>query len=827
MSACRPTKRLSEGEVFLKKNVIKIKDKSNFDLSKDELKPILKQKANRKIFLFIRFNLAMYNAINPKRKAKKHQKKVNRIKKKITRLENKISQETKERKKNKLQRKLKNTKEKKILTWRDKWTDIIGEPPVVLDSSLIYKSQKQLETYLIKKGYFDNEVNFEVKFPKYRKKKNKATVIYNIEPRTPYYINCINYEIEDPQIASLWAAIRQVSKTRIGQRFDITQLDQDRDRITQYLNNRGYYFFTKDYISFDVDSALNAHMVDIYLKLRPYSLSSEKDSTTIVGHKKYFIGAINIHTNYQALDNNYAPKNQLKYGDFTVYYDSILYIKPKLLSHLLEIKSGETYQKNKIEITYKRLSALGIFDGVNIQFTPTIKNNRNILDCEIRLTPAKKQAITVETTGTHRDGSLGLLINTSYRHKNLFGGAEAAQYGIKFGAEAQKTIISSANSPEAIEKFKFNTFEIGPEISFNLHNLFPYPLTWTKKSNEPKTKITAAFNFQKRPDYKRTLTQFKYAGNFIENKAKGSSIYYDLFNISLIRINKSEEFTELLNNLNNQFLSASYNNHFISSAKISWIINSQKTNYQLKYHYFKIANEFSGFVFRGIHNATGAQKNENGSYEIFNIAYSNYIKPEIDYRRFRQPNSSNTLAGRVYAGVGFPFANLKTLPFEKSFFAGGSNSIRAWQVRTLGPGSYRDTLNFISYTKIGEMKLETNLEYRFKMTDLFEGALFLDAGNIWLLKKDINRPGAEFNPSRIWHDLAIGSGLGLRLDFDYFLIRFDLGFQIKDPLKVEGEQWAWQPKDEYRSYLEHYFPEFVPRSNFPSFNFNLGIGYPF
>ena len=827
LSSCRPTKRISEGDVFLKKNSIVVNTKSKFDLSKDELYSILKQKPNRKILFFFRFNLAMYNAINPRIKEKKHIKKVAKKNRKIENINQKIDLTTKKTKLKKLNRKLKKAIDKEPLTWRDKWTDIIGESPVVIDSSLIEKSQKQMEIYLVKKGYFNNEVDYEVIYPKIRRKKNKAKVIYSIKPKEHYIINCIDYEIEDPVLKSVWAAIRQVSKSRPGQRFDISQLDDDRERITHYLNNRGYYFFTKDYIAFDVDSSLNNHTVDIYLKINPFSRIVENDTTVLVSHKKYFIGDISIHTQYRALDNNYDPEKRKKYGDFTIYYDSSLTIKPKLLSHLIEIKKGEVYQKDKIEITYKRLVSLGVFDGVNIQFTPTTIKNRNMLNCEIRLTPAKKQAFAIETTGTHRDGSLGLLINTSYRHKNIFKSAESGQFGINFGAEAQRTIIQTQNSADVIEKFRFNTFEIGPEISFNLHNLFPIPLTWTKRSNEPTTKITAAFNFQKRPDYDRTLTQFKYSGNFIENKRKGSSIHYDLFNISLIRINKSDAFITLLNELNNPFLSASYNNHFISSAKVSWVVNSQKNKYQLKYHYFKIGTEFSGFLFRGIHNLSNSPKNETGSYELFNIAYSNYIKPEIDYRRYRQPNLSNTLAARVYGSIGFPFENLKTLPFEKSYFSGGSNGIRAWQVRTLGPGSFRDTLNYVSYTNIGEIKLETNMEYRFKLTDLFEGALFIDVGNIWLLNEDPQRPGAEFKPSKLWNDLAIGSGIGLRMDFDYFLIRFDLGFQIKDPLKIDSEQWAWQPKTEYLDHLNQYFPEYLPKNNFPIFNFNLGIGYPF
>lgn len=828
-TSCRPTRRLAEGDVFLRKNTINIeKNEHKFELSTDDLYPILKQTPNRKILFAFRFNLGMHNMINPRRKEKKHIKKVDRVDKRLKKHQRNEIEATKNRKKAKYKRKYTRLNEKELLTWRDKWTNIIGEPPVVIDTALIDKSVKQLNIYLIKKGYFDNTVSYEIKHSPFDFNNNKAKVNFNIIPNQVYTVSCVNYSINDESLKKRSAIVQQKTKVRAGQRFDVDNLNTDREQITNYFNNRGYYFFTKDFINYEVDSALNNHQVDLYLNLDPFSTTGPKDSLRVINHQKFFIGNINIYTNYNPLDKNYIPSDTLFYPGFNVYYDNTLTIKPALINRLLEVKQGQVYQKDKVEISYKRFASLGVFDGVNIQFIPASTKNRNILDCEIRFTPAKRQAFSFETTGTHRDGSLGLQVNTSYKHKNLFGSAEAGQVGINFGIEAQRTLLESQdNVDDVTNTFSFNTFEIGPEISINLHNLFPFPNQWIKKSNEPSTKITGAYNFQKRPDYERTITQVKFTGNFIENKEKGSSIYYDLFNISLIQIDKSDKFTEILNQLNNPILTSSYNNHFISSMKLAWVQNSQKRKSQVKYHYLKPSIEFSGFVFRGFHNLTNKEADEDGSYEIFNIKYSNYIKLDNDYRWYRHPNSSNTVAFRIYTGWGIPLWNLHALPFEKSFYAGGSNGIRGWQARSLGPGSYRDTTSIVSYSNLGEIRLEYNLEYRFKMTDTFEGAIFIDAGNIWLQEEDLLRPGGNLRLDRFWHDVAVGSGLGLRMDFDYFLVRFDLGVQLKDPKKIEGEQWAWDKQPEYDEYLDQYFPDYNTSFFRVPLNLNLGIGYPF
>jgi hypothetical protein len=339
--------------------------------------------------------------------------------------------------------------------------------------------------------------------------------------------------------------------------------------------------------------------------------------------------------------------------------------------------------------------------------------------------------------------------------------------------------------------------------------------------------LTATFNYQRRPDYVRTLSQMRYSYNWIENPEAISRISMDVVEFSIIKIDKSAAFENFLERLNDAFLKNSYQDHLILATNAAYTLNTQKAKYQPRYFYLRASASAAGNLLNGLMDLTDQPVDTLQSHRIYGIRFAQYFRGETDFRFYSNVNDRNAFVFRAYGGIGVPRKNAITLPFEKSFFSGGANGIRAWQARTLGPGSSRDALLPQTFNNIGEMKLEGNVEYRFKLTSIFNWAFFVDAGNIWLLNEDSNRKGADFQGNRFASEIAVGGGFGVRLDFDYFLVRLDVGVQLKDPAKVQGERWLWQPKDEYLNYLAS-TGNTVDRIKFRNNTvFNLGIGFPF
>lgn len=833
LAGCGLTRRMGDDEIFLRRNNIVIENQGEkFALDKDRLDNIIKQEPNRKI-IWVKFNLGMYNLINPIKREEKHQKKIEKHERKIEKQENKIeSLETENAKEKKILRnknKLKELKNDNPRTWRDWLSYTVGEEPVVFDSLLMEKSARQLEIFLHKNGYFQGKVETEVK----EFKKGKRVIAqYHITPNTKYTIRKLAYQVNDPGIKRRIDFIESQSSVKSGDRFDIDALDDERDRITNYLNNRGFYSFTKDYIDFDADSTLGSHQVDMTMKIKSINVESLlfPDSLIEYPHKKYFIGDIFIHTSYNPADIDYHPTDSLDAERATILYDSLLKVKSSLILHSLFFNKGELYQKDRVSHTYRNFAKLDVFRSVNIQFSPNESDGQNRLDCHILLSPAKNQSIYLESTGTHRNGNLGVSANTVYRHKNIFRGAEALEIKLTTGFEAQRVLSSETEETtvesEVKENIRFNTFEIGPEFSLFLHRLYPIRIEKLSPNAEPITTLTGTFNYQSRPDYVRYLTKFKYGYNWIENKKKGSRLYWDLWELSIIDIDKEQAFIDRLEELNNTYLSRSYENHLISSGRLAWLRNSQISKNQSKYFYNKVSLESAGSLLRLAHNLSSASTNEDGGYEILGIQYAHFLKLENDFRIYRVVDEKNTFAMRLKGGIGRPMSNLGVLPFEESFFVGGANSIRAWKSRTLGPGSYRDpNTSALTFNSIGEILIETNMEYRFGFTDMVKGAFFIDVGNIWLTPSSAEDEQSAFSKDFL-SELAVGAGLGIRLDFDFFLFRLDFGLQLKDPSMDKGERWMWQDKDAYYDYLltlDNPLPERVA----PGWNFNLGIGYPF
>ena len=814
LSSCNPTKRLQSDEYLLKKNEIKLKDDIN--VNKDNLAQTLRQQPNRKILGVFPFYVWAYNIPNPEKFEKRNAKRRIKLEKKNA-------------------RRIKKGKDPQELkpagSW---WRETVGEAPVIYDSSATARSVQQLTTYLVKHGWFNAQVNSQAKIDSSRQ---RVTAIYEIIGNNRYTINSLVYEIPDVNLLQHTKESRAQRNTlNIGDPFNIEKLDEERKVLNDYFKNLGYYNFNKELIYFDVDSNLNKHAVNLTLGIVPRKVpySGDPDSLLTVPYKTYKINDITIIDRPHFRNAVITKTDTTLIKDYTIIDQHQLKVHPKTLSQNVLFKQGQYYKLDQVTRTYRRLSSLPIVRATSIQFTPVSDDLDNTeLNCTIGLTPSEKQNFAFEWKGTNRGGFLGIAGTISYQNKNIFGGAETLDMNISGGAEAQQLLTESQNTGNSDggvrDDIYLNTVEFGPEISLTFPKfLLPVKSDRFAKSADPKTRLTANLSYQRRPDYERTRSFGSISYRWSETDEK--KWFINPLEVSLIKIFRSAEFDQQLAEIGDPFLINSFQDHFIVDSKIGYTWNTQQAALKSKNFYFYHGEiESAGTVLRGLFNLSSAQKDENGSYEILNIPFAQYLKTVQDLRYYRIHNEKMSTAYRISGGVGIPLANLDVLPFEKSFFGGGANDIRAWQARTLGPGSYRDPER--SFDKIGDILLEFNAEYRFDLIEVLEGAFFVDAGNIWTINADPARPGADFEANRFLSEIAFGAGAGARLNFDFFLIRFDLALQIKDPSLDRGERWLFQPKDEYNSYIDNLNSDRAADQQLEYYkwrwNFNIGIGYPF
>ena len=832
-SSCTIQNNLNEDEIYFEDHKIEfVKDNSNLNaannVSADELLYLTKLKPNRKTLMF-RLNMRL-NTFVPRKFITRSQL---RIDKRCTRINKKrYDKETRKNKRHKDPKKCNG-----LWPWL---AYTVGEAPVLLDTMLMNKGARQMEIYLRKNGYFNAEVKGESIL---NAKKSfswnpgkKSNVVYHVELKDLYTIKNVEWLAEDGNIQNQLPKLKEKCLVKSGERFRVDNLDAERNRISLLLANEGFYEFIPDYIVYQLDTVTSPKEVNIKLTvLNQKALDGYGNLTgKTLPHRKFFIGNISFNTSFDPLNPNEPTTDTIEYKGLDIYSVGLSSVKPVILDRRIEIKEFEIYRQRNLDETYKRFTQLGVFKTVNIQLSPRneAKTGQALLDVKVLLAPNKKQALSFDPRVTNRAGNMGIYGNFIYKHRNVFRGAESFEFKTVVGAEASQVLgggsASSNSGDQGVQRaFQLNTFEIGPELNLILPRLFPRDLAKTSRSNNPKTTVHAGLNYQRRPDYTRTLSQVSFGWNFIENPEKVSTFDIEWAELSLIKIDRSPAFDEWLGSLNDSYLANSYQDHLICASRLGYTINTQKDGNQPKSFYYR-GNllEGAGNLLRAIYKGFNLTKTDSlGSFEINKIRFAQYVKSDHDIRFYTQSDDRNKFAFRAFIGAGIPLKNLPSLPFEKSYFSGGANGLRAWQARTLGPGSFRDTSVVRSFNNIGDIKLEFNAEYRFKITHMFQAAFFIDAGNIWLSHVDKSRPNAEFNKNRFYKEFAIGTGAGLRLDFDFFIVRMDIGIPLRDPLKVDGEKWLWQGKSEYNAFLSDV--NNAPSSFKLQPVLNLGLGFPF
>ncbi len=570
------------------------------------------------------------------------------------------------------------------------------------------------------------------------------------------------------------------------------------------MKNLGYYYFNKDYIKYKVDSTVGNKEIAIHLYINNEKVKIENsDSIIDKKHHKYSISDINIYLSKNFKDKNLNIFDTVSFKNITVHHEGKLKYRARMLNHAISLDKDGLFLLDDQTNSYKHLTELRVFKNVNISFED-IGDNK--LNTNIFLTPSLKKSFSIEAIGTHNGGNLGVEGNLIYQNKNLFRGGEQFTVKLNGGLEIQQLINDDQTTIETNFLGVFNTLEFGPEVNLEFPRfLLPIGLERFSRRSNPKTNLNFLLNVQKRPEYIRNLTQASFGYFWKETRFKKHFI--NPINVSIIDLQPTSSFQEKLDIETNPFILNIFQDHFINSTTYSFIYNNQRLNKAQSFNYFKLNAEFAGNI-QSVYNSLTDKpfdNTETESYNVMGIRYAQYIKTDFDLRLYGQTKYSSFVK-RINIGIGKPYGNLDVLPFEKSYYGGGANGIRAWQARSLGPGSLSDSLTINSLNQIGELKIEANLEYRFDITKVFEGAAFVDAGNIWILSEDESRPNAEIKADRFWDDIAMGVGIGLRLDFNFFLIRFDLASKLKDPSTSTPTKFdlIWRKP-----------------------TLNLGIGYPF
>ena len=654
--------------------------------------------------------------------------------------------------------------------WFNRFLRSIGEPPQLYDSVSTRASMDILQTQLQNMGYLRASVDV------YNKIKGKKLVTtYLLHPRQPYFINKVDYDIRDSAIAvvlNLADSTRRGLKS--GMMFNVANLDNERSRISKYLTNRGYYRFNKDFISYRADSVPGSPLINLTLVLDKYRSGEE----TNLPHQVYTIGDVNFRSG--------NPN------------DSVIPLRQSVLESNTFLESGALYASNDLQTTYNHFGRLGAVRYTNISFHE--HEFEPVLDCDILVSTNKPSTISFQPEGTNTSGDLGAAVSLTYQNRNIFHGSENLSVVLRGAYEAIRGLEGYSNT-------NFQEYSVETSLSFPRF-IAPLLSTSFRRRVNASSEVSLLYDLQNRPEFMRRV--FSVAWRYKWNDQN----HHDRYQVDLLDLNYismpwiSDTFkAEYLDNTDsrNSILRYNYENLFIMKLGFGYTYNNGR-------YAIKVSAESAGNLLNLASHMFHFHKNSEEQYTFLDIAYAQYLRGIFDYTRNFVFDYHNQLVFHFGFGIAYPYGNSTILPFEKRFFSGGANSVRGWSVRSLGPGKFigRDgRIDFINQT--GDMKLDLNLEYRASLFWKFGGALFIDAGNIWTLRDYEDQPGGQFKISEFWQQIAVSYGLGLRLNFDYFVVRFDMGMKAVNPA--------------YEDEKDH-FPILHPRLS-RDFAFHFAVGLPF
>ncbi|MBR5375270.1 MAG: BamA/TamA family outer membrane protein [Paludibacteraceae bacterium] len=656
----------------------------------------------------------------------------------------------------------------------------IGEAPVVYDPFMTYRSEKELQAFMKSKGYMDAEVSSSVKF-----KKKKAEVTYKIVPNAPYRIRKVESEIPSDRVLDSILHMRgglQNTKLKQGMLFDVDELDEERERLSRFLRRRGYYRFNKDFLTYTADSSVGNRQVDVTLHLKPFSRVLPNGEREETNHDRYRVRHIYVTEHSRSeTPSEVVVWDTLRHSDnMTVLVKEKPFLRPSVVEDELRVETDTLYNEFLVERTYSRLNGLGILRSSNIRFTD-LQNERHEVDCEIDLYPAKPQSFSLDVEGTNSDGDLGFALNLGYAHKNVFRGSEVLSVRGRYAQEAYSGLS------DILQKY---VLDLGGSVGITFPRfMFPFLRRDFKRRISASTEYNVRYNYQVRPntyERKSIATSMKYLWTL----RRFYKYTLDLIDLNYVDIETSKSFDSIYSANRYSVLRESYSDHFVMNSGFAISYDNQSQVTRSNKTYYRISFESAGALLNGICHLVSS-KDSSGQYTIGRIPFSQYVKAEADYSYNIKLDGRSRLVYHVGLGIACPYGNASVVPFERRFFGGGANGVRGWSVRTLGPGRYTsDSYNdFVKQS--GDVKLLLNLEYRTKLIWKAEAAAFVDAGNIWTLKNSPSQPKGQFNFKKLYEQIALAYGLGIRLDFSYFLIRFDVGVKAFNPAREGRERWRF------------------------------------
>lgn len=659
--------------------------------------------------------------------------------------------------------------------WINRTLKKMGEAPVIFDSTQARLSVEDLRNALKNMGYMHASVDLATKTHG-----KKLTAIYNLHPGKPYTINEVSYDIEDPAIARI---LRNYSRnlTKKGKRIDILtknsaftlqKLDDERKRITDILLDSGYYKFHKDFIQFDADTVSTEDNVNIKLHLLKFRSSNDAPETM---HPRYSIGKIRFSSD--------QGKLQLRHS---------------VLDNATQLEEGQPYSYSALEDTYRNFGRLSAVRYTSIQFRE--EPDTTLLDCDIQLNTSKPSTIAFQPEGTNTAGDLGAAMSITYQNRNIFRGSELFSVELR-GAYEAITGLEGYNDEDFVEwsaetRLQFPRF-IAPFVSKNM-----------RRRSSASSELSLSWDMQNRPEFHRRVFSAAWRYRW-SSPDRRFSYRFDVPEINYIYMPWiSETFKhDYLDSVSNQNVILRYNYEDLFIMKVGFGLTFTSGTDALRFNV-----ETAGNMLNALSGGLRFSRNSSGQHTLFGIAYAQYAKFDFDYTHLITFDEHNSLALHTDFGIAYPYGNSNVLPFEKRYFSGGANSVRGWSVRELGPGSYKGKdgrIDFINQT--GDMKLDLNAEYRTYLFWKFNGAAFIDAGNIWTLRDYPEQPGGQFKWNKFYKQIAVAYGLGLRLNFGYFILRFDMGMKAINPA--------------YSDNREHYA---IFHPNFSrDFTFHFAVGMPF
>lgn len=698
----------------------------------------------------------------------------------------------------------------------------LGEAPHLLDSSLVEVSRTQIEKFLKIKGFLNAKVTDSISIDN-----KKAGVFYTAEQGTEFKFRNLSFDIADSTVKTIYLTNRN-SFTRIdsGKRYDTDSIAFEREQIYLLMKQNGYFDFLRQYVRPTVDTNFNSGVADIRLAiLNPQGKTQ---------HTKFTVGNtyLRIQPSSGIIKKGMSRDTMVVDSQYR-FYDYSHFFKPKKLAQYIYIKKGEEYDINKADLTTQRFFDLNAFRSVSVDFVKAKDSSKNELVGLVDIIPLKKKSNRLDGEYTFNSSITGLNLGLTYQNKNIFGGAEVFEVKLRGGLQFDKNITGSLS-----DRILSKDYQVGASLSFP-RLITPFNIESFGKNGVPHTRIATSYqNYQLTKSYQRKSVGLNITYDWVETKYKIHS--FTPANVQYSKALINSDLAALLVSQGNAFFLSTLRSQLLSSSYYTYTVNLPKLTSYGNFTFFSGTAEVGGNS-AALAAQVSKKTNADGQKLLFGVPYYQYAKLETDVRIYKSLGGERQFIARFNPGIGYSYGNVKSLPFDKRFFAGGSSGLRAWQARTVGPGNYNRAslvsdsarFNLRNLDQLGDIKFEGNLEYRFKLINNLigskvKGATFIDFGNVWQLR-DNGLQGGQLKLNKLFEQTAIGVGFGLRFDVSFFVFRLDAGFKFKDPQFTGDEQYVvkyWFDKAGKKRLKDSYAITNSP-DKYSISQVQFGIGMPF